>query len=87
MPHYGQVCLGIDGGVHPDIQEIMRVNPNPVNSVHGLVYDNYLNHGTVNLSCKRDCSRLDFPKAGLGAILPNCRWMYPRLGTKSYYWK
>ncbi|MEY8359749.1 SPASM domain-containing protein [Anaerotruncus colihominis] len=64
-------CLGIDGGVHPEISDIIQVNPNPVNSVHGLVYPNYLDHGTVDLSCKRDCSRLDFPKAGVGAILPN----------------
>ncbi len=64
-------CLGIDGGVNASIKDIIKVNPNPVNSIQGLVYDNYLDHGTVDLSCKRDCSRLDFPKAGVGAILPN----------------
>jgi radical SAM protein with 4Fe4S-binding SPASM domain len=73
-PKYGRLwtsCLGIDGGTHDDIRHIINAHPNPINSVHGLLYNNRLHHGNAKLSCKFDCSRMDNPKAGVGMIFPN----------------
>lgn len=64
-------CLGVTSHTHDEIRNIISVNGNPVNSVHGLVYDNRLTHGKAKIRCNRDCSRIDNPKAGVGMILPN----------------
>lgn len=64
-------CLGVTSHTHEDIRHIVSVPGNPVNSVHGLVYDNRLFHGRAKLRCNRDCSRIDNEKAGVGMILPN----------------
>lgn len=73
-PRYARLwtsCLGVTSHTHEDIRHIISVPGNPVNSVHGLVYDNRLFHGTAKLRCNRDCSRIDNEKAGVGMILPN----------------
>ena len=73
-PKYARLwtsCLGINSRTHDDIRNIISVHGNPINSVHGLVYDNRLTHGGAKLRCNRDCSRIDNPKAGVGMILPN----------------
>lgn len=73
-PKYARLwtsCLGVTSAVHEKIRDIVSVDGNPINSVHGLVYDNRLFHGRAKLRCDRDCSRIDNPKAGVGMILPN----------------
>ncbi len=73
-PKYARLwtsCLGVDSHTHEEIRDIISVAGNPVNSVHGLVYDNRLFHGRAKLRCNRDCSRIDNEKAGVGMILPN----------------
>ena len=73
-PKYGKLwtsCLGVDGGIHEKLKSIINVNPNPINSIHGLVYNNHVNHGDAKLSCKYDCGRLDNPNAGVGMLFPN----------------
>lgn len=73
-PKYARLwtsCLGVTSNTHEEIRSIVSVNGNPINSVHGLVYDNRLSHGNAKLKCNRDCSRIDNPKAGVGMILPN----------------
>lgn len=64
-------CLGVGTKVIDAVRDIIDVTPNAVNSIHGLVYDNGLNHGGAKLSCKYDCSRIDDPKAGIVMMLPN----------------
>lgn len=73
-PKYARLwtsCLGVTSHTHEDIRHIISVPGNPINSVHGLVYDNRLFHGQARLRCNRDCSRIDNAKAGVGMILPN----------------
>lgn len=73
-PKYARLwtsCLGVTSHTHKEIREIISVAGNPINSVHGLVYDNRLSHRGARLRCNRDCSRIDNPKAGVGMILPN----------------
>lgn len=73
-PKYARLwtsCLGVTSNTHEEIRSIVSVNGNPINSVHGLVYDNRLSHGNAKLKCNRDCSRIDNPKAGVGMVLPN----------------
>lgn len=64
-------CHGVTSHTHETIRDIISVDGNPVNSVHGLVYDNRLSHGRAKLRCNVDCSRIDNKKAGVGVILPN----------------
>ena len=64
-------CLGVNSQTSDKIRDIISVPGNPVNSIHGLVYDNRLSHGSAKIRCNRDCSRIDNPKAGVGLILPN----------------
>lgn len=73
-PKYARLwtsCLGVNSKTSSEIRDIISVMGNPINSVHGLVYDNRLSHGSARLRCNRDCSRIDNPKAGVGMILPN----------------
>ncbi|HCT89970.1 MAG TPA: hypothetical protein DF613_01105 [Lachnospiraceae bacterium] len=73
-PKYARLwtsCLGVTSHTHEEIRHIISVSGNPINSVHGLVYDNRLFHGRAKLRCNRDCSRIDNEKAGVGMILPN----------------
>lgn len=73
-PKYARLwtsCLGVTSHTHDEIRDIISVSGNPINSVHGLVYDNRLTHGKAKLRCNRDCSRIDNKKAGVGMILPN----------------
>ncbi|MFV0518771.1 MAG: radical SAM protein [Lachnospirales bacterium] len=64
-------CLGVTSRTRDEIKDIISVHGNPINSIHGLVYDNNLSHKGAKLKCNRDCSRIDNEKAGVGMILPN----------------
>jgi radical SAM protein with 4Fe4S-binding SPASM domain len=73
-PKYARLwtsCLGVTSQTREEIRDIITVNGNPINSIHGLVYDNRLSHRGAKLKCNRDCSRIDNPKAGVGMIVPN----------------
>lgn len=73
-PKYARLwtsCLGINSNTAPEIRNIISVAGNPINSIHGLVYDNRLSHGNAKLRCNRDCSRIDNIRSGVAMILPN----------------
>jgi sulfatase maturation enzyme AslB (radical SAM superfamily) len=69
-------CLGIDGGPRAEVaaivQDYVRVGSGTaIDSLHGLVYQNYVYHGNAELQCLSDCGRIQEPQAGVGVILPN----------------
>lgn len=73
-PKYARLwtsCLGVTSKERDEIRDIIHVDGNPINSIHGLVYDNHLSHRGAKLKCNRDCSRIDNKRAGVGMIVPN----------------
>jgi len=64
-------CLGIDGGVAHEIADIIHVSSNAIASYHGLVYENFINHGDAKLACMVDCMRPQNPLSGVLPVLPN----------------
>jgi organic radical activating enzyme len=73
-PKYARLwtsCLGVTSQAREEIRDIITVDGNPIDSIHGLVYDNRLSHRGAKLKCNRDCSRIDNPRAGVGMIVPN----------------
>lgn len=70
QPQYARFevyCLGVDGGVHPKLADILTVNGGPINSVCNLVYDNYVNHHTAKLACSVGFNLSE----GYGMVMPN----------------